>query len=219
MALPPACTWVLLVLPLALGCATKLDAQDHSVLFPTLRVSKRLDEHMSINLFADYAAGSDTASGSTGTPIVVGGVSFPGNVNADFDLTTVRIEARGRHDISPKLLVEGFAGAAFYYVDVTVSSGNASGHEDRFEAGPHFGGRIGWRPAPRFQVYGETYLYYPFPDGIVANGAVEVGVEYEATGPVKLLGGWRWRNLELILEDSDFDFEWSGPFLGLAFDF
>lgn len=203
----------------AAGCAQELRVEDHTVIFPTFRASKRINEDVSIDVIADYAAGSDGATGSIGNPIVIGGESFPGSVDVDFDLTTVRLEGRARHEISPYWLVDGFFGAAFYYVDVTVSSGGVRASQDEFEVGPHGGGRIGWRPAPRLQVYSEAYLTYLFPDGIVPGAAVEVGVEYQATGPMSLLAGWRWRNLELIPGGSDFDFEWSGLFLGLGFDF
>jgi hypothetical protein len=209
--------WVLL---LAAGCAQELRVEDHSVLFPTIRASKRINETVMIDVIADYASGSDTAEGSTGRPIVIGGQSFPVPVAVDFDLTTVRVEGRAHHDISPYWLVEGFFGAAFYYVDVEVqASPSATASQDEFEFGPEGGGRIGWRPIPRLQVYGEGYFTYLFPDGIVPGGGVEFGVEYKAAGPVSVFGGWRWRNLELFFGGSDFDFEWSGAFVGVGFDF
>lgn len=207
------------ILAVVAGCATELNVQDHSAFFPTLRASKQVGDTWMIDVIADYAAGSDTASGSVGKPIVIGGESFAGAVDVEFDLTTVRIEGRARHEISPEWLVEGFFGVAFYDVDVTVTSVGARASEHRLEVGPEFGGRIGWRPAPRLQAYAETYIFYPFPDGVVPNGEIELGLEYKAAGPVSVLGGWRFRSLELFLADSDYDFEWSGPFLGLAFDF
>jgi len=208
-------------LPLLLvaGCATELEVQDHGTFFPTVRVSKKLSELVSVDVIADYSAGSDTASGSAGLPIVVGGQSFPGAVDVDFDMTTVRLELRTRKELEDRLLLEGFLGVVLCDVDVTVKSGTARAHEDTFEAGPHFGGRVGWLPAPRLQVYAESYIYYPFPDGIVPSGEVELGVEYRATGPMSVFGGWRFRNLEVFNADSDYDFEWSGPFLGIGFDF
>ena len=208
--------WVAL---LAGACATELDVKDDSTFFPTLRVSKKLNHIWTIDAIADYAAGTDTATGSTGTPIVIGGTSFPGAVQVDFDLTTVRVEARAHHDISDTWLIEGFLGAALYYTDVTVTAGGVRGDDTQFTGGPEFGGRLGWRPAPRLQVYAESYLTYPFPDGIVPLGEFEAGLEWKAVGPMSVFGGWRWRNLELIRNDSDFDFEWSGVFLGLGFDF
>jgi len=206
-------------LSVAAGCATELNVQDHSVFFPTARVSKAVGDVWSVDVIADYAAGSDTARGTPGTPIVIGGQSFPGLVDAEFDLTTVRLEGRARHDISPEWLVEGFFGVCLYEVDVTVSNSVARASEHQFEAGPHFGGRVGWRPTPRLQVYAEGYAVFLFPDGIVPDSEAEVGVEFKAVGPVSVLAGWRFRNLELVLEDSDYDFEWSGPFLGIGFDF
>jgi hypothetical protein len=216
--LPYRWAGLFVVLAFALGCA-ELEVEDRSVFFPTLRVSKRLDETWSLGVVGEYGAGSDTASGSVGTPIVVDGQSFSGPVDADFDLATVRLEARGRHDFSPTWFLEGFFGAVLYYVDVTVSDGTTSANEDKFEWSPHVGGRVGWRPAPRVQAYAELYMFRPIPDGIVLNGGSEVGLEYEAAGGVSVLGGWRFRNIDLILPSSNFELEWSGPFLGLAFDF
>ncbi|HEX5137911.1 MAG TPA: hypothetical protein VFY93_13120 [Planctomycetota bacterium] len=208
-----------MVILLAAGCATELDVKDHSVLFPTLRASKAVGDLWSVNVIADYASGSDTATGSVGRPIVIGGQSFPGAVDVDFDLTTVRIEGRARREISPEWLVEGFFGVCICEADVSVSTPSARASEHQFEAGPHVGGRIGWRPVPRLQVYAEGYGVCLFPDGIVPDAEAEVGVEFKAAGPVSVLAGWRFRNLELILEDSDYDFEWSGLFVGLGFDF
>lgn len=202
----------------AAGCTT-IDVTDNSVFFPTLRVSKRLNETWSIDAIADYGAGSDTQSVDPGQPIEIGGAVLSGNVDVDFDLTTLRIEGRARHDFSGSWLTEGFFGAGLYYVDVTATSGGVRGHDTQVEVGPLGGGRLGWRPAPRWQIYSEAYVLFLFPDTVVPVGEVEFGVEFKAAGPVSLLAGWRFRNLELIRSDSDFDFEWSGPFLGLGFDF
>lgn len=207
------------LLAAASGCATELDARDHGVIFPTLRASKKIDPIWTIDVIADYAAGSDRQTVPAGRFIEIGGTSLGGTVDIDFNLTTVRVEARAREDVGYQWLVEGFLGVAFYYVDVTATSGGARGRDDQFVAGPLAGGRFAWSAGSRLQPYAETYIMYPFPDGIVPVGEVELGVEYKAAGPMSLLGGWRFRNLELFRADSDFDFEWSGPFLGLAFDF
>lgn len=217
--MPPRTRAWLALLAVA-GCAQQLRVEDHTTFFPTLRASKRVSEDVVIDVIADYAAGRDSAEGSVGEPIVIGDESFSGPVDVDFDLTTVRLEARARHDISPHWLVEGFGGVAFYYADVTVKAPGASASEDKFDVGPEIGGRIGWRPAPRLQVYAESYMTYLFPDGVVPCAEVEVGLEYQAAGPMSVFGGWRWRNLELLNGNgSDFDFEWSGLFVGAGFDF
>jgi hypothetical protein len=210
----PLAVW----LATAAGCATELAVQDHSVLFPAFRASRRVGEVWSIAATADYASGSDTASGSGGT-FSVGGVSFTGPVAADFDMTTVRLEGRARQEWSPRWIGEGFVGVSVCYVDVTVASGNLEASEDALEVGPHFGGRIGWRPAPRLQVYAEGCFTILLPDGLVPDGAIDLGVEWNVAGPVSTFAGWRFRQLELALEGSDYDFEWSGLFLGLGFDF
>jgi len=210
--------WAALLAVVA-GCVTELNVQDHGVLTPTVRVSKKLSDPWMIDVIADYSAGKDTQSIAPGRYVEVGGKTFTGSVGAEFDLTTVRIEGRARNEISPEWLVDGFVGVGFSYLDVRVTSGRESGHETDIEVGPLGGGRIGWRPVPRVQVYTEGYAMFPIPDGIVPVGEVELGIEYKAAGPVSLLGGWRFRNLDLIHSGSDFDMEWSGAFFGLAFDF
>jgi hypothetical protein len=212
----PRCLFLTVLL--AAGCATELDVSDHNVIFPVLRGSKQIGDYWSIVAIADQASGSDTARNSGGT-IVIGGASFVGPVDADFDMTTLRLEARVRQEISPQWIGEGFFGASLSYVDVAVQSGALRASEDALEFGPHFGGRFGWRPAPRLQVYTEGSFTILFPDGLVPDFAIDVGVEYKVAGPVSVSGGWRFRELELALDDSDYDFEWSGLFLGLGLDF
>jgi hypothetical protein len=216
--LPRTGIWAVLLAALS-GCETGIEVRDSSTFFPTVRASKRLDDAWTIQGIADYGAGSGATAGSPGQPIVIGGASFNGAVDVDFDVTTLRVEGRVREEMSDHWIIDGFFGASGYYVDVTVSDGAQSADDDRFEWGPHFGGRIGWLPTPKLQVYGEVCGFYPFPDGVVINGTVDVGVEYGAGGPFHVLGGWRFRDLDLVLDDSDWEFEWSGPFFGVGFDF
>jgi hypothetical protein len=63
------------VLAGAVGCATAIEVDDTGVYFPTLRASKRLGDEWILGAIADYAQGSGTTAGSTGSPILIDGAS------------------------------------------------------------------------------------------------------------------------------------------------
>jgi hypothetical protein len=205
----------------AAGCVTDLDVKDRDVLFPTLRVSKGFAKRWYIDLTVDYGEGSDSEQVTSAGPIEFGGSTFSaGAVDVDFSLLATMLAARANFRPSEQWDLNVFFGAVVCYTDVTVTNGVQTAHDTTTSIGPLVGGQFGYCPHERIQLYARPFLSIGGAHGdYVGLAGVDLGAQFRIAGPVRALAGWRLWQYEEQRSMSDLECEYSGPFLGLSFEF
>jgi len=219
------------------GCVstTRTDAEDNRVFLPSVRASvnfKRGQEPPSepqgghaIELEVTSARGSDSQSLSAGqSPVILDGKTFsaPQQLKNDFDFWFGSISWRWRRFFGDRAIgLETFAGLGYSGLSLTVSSPaqQASQHFSTF--GPQGGVGLIWRLHPGTSLQARIAGFVSAETGVNRAARAEAFV-------VKALGenvtvragyvGWEAKG-QTLPDTSDFRLRFSGPSLGLQFDF
>jgi hypothetical protein len=219
------------------GCqsTTRIDADDNRLFLPSVRGSVNLtrgkeapsepqDGH-AIEFEAFRARGRDSQSLAAGqSPVILDGRTFsaPQQLRNDFDFWFGDISWRWRKFFGGRSLgLETFAGLGYAGLDLSVSSPGQQASQHFSTLGPQGGVGLIWRMHPGTTLQARIADFVSAKDGVNRATRAEVFL-------VKALGrnvtaragyaGWEVKG-QALTNISDFRLRFSGPALGLQFDF
>jgi len=219
------------------GClsTTRIDAEDNRAFLPSVSGSVNLTESKespsqpqnghALEFEAFRARGSDSQSLAAGqSPVILNNTTFsaPQQLRNDFDFRFASASWRWRKFFGGRSLgLETFAGLGYSWLDLTVSSPTQQASQNFSTLGPQGGAGLIWRLHPGTTLQARIAGFVSAREGV--NRAVRGEVFL-----VKALGenvtvragyaGWEAKGHDL-LAISDFRLRFSGPALGLEFDF
>jgi hypothetical protein len=188
-------------------------------------------------VFLDFEVGRGEAQFgqtiSAGERIALGESTIQGatRVVADAQVTAGSVAVRAGQRYARGILgVEGLFGLGYQNVETTVTSPVGTAASTLFSLGPIVGGKVSVRPLPFIGVYGQVSYTLGLARDPAGLMAAELGLELRPLPAVSVLGGWRWWQYDEEREsdtpiaigsedDSDIDFELSGPMVGLQIVF
>lgn len=220
------------------GCAsstTRIDARDGSVVLPTLRASFNFgasaeaasnprDGH-AVEVEGFHAKGRDSQALPTGAlPVVLGGQSFvaPAQLEHDFRFNYADVAWRWRKFFGGGAVgMDVTAGVGFTDLDLRTRSTGVQSARSYSTNGPQGGVGLVWRIQPGTSLHARIIEYASGDQGVDRLRRAEV-VLAQAFGPYVSgrlgWGTWDVRG-QIVNGDSDFRLRFSGPTLGLQFDF
>lgn len=220
------------------GCAastTRIDARDGSVVLPSLRASFNFgqsseaassprDGH-AVELEGFRAKGSDNQTLPTGAlPVVLGGQSFtaPAQLKHDFRFSYGDVAWRWRKFFGGGAVgMDVTAGVGFTDLDLRTASATQQAARTYSTHGPQGGVGLLWRIQPGTSLQARIIEFASADQGVDRLRRGEVVVA-QAFGPyVSGRVGWAAWDVrgQIVNGDSDFRLRFSGPTLGLQFDF
>jgi hypothetical protein len=226
-----------LALLIVCGCAstTRIEARDHRVVQPSLRASVSFakgiespsDPHAghAIEFGGFRGNGDDSQSlGATQSPIILGGKSFAGPVQLthDFRFSYADVGWRWRKFFGDGSFgIEVLAGMGYAELDLATSSPTQQASQGFHTRGAQGGFGIVWRVQPGTSVQARATEFASLRDGIGRAFRTEV-VFAQALGRYVTArigyAGWEVEG-QALANSSDFRLRFSGPALGLQFDF
>lgn len=218
------------------GCATtRIDAEDNHLFLPSVRGSVNLTQSKeapsqpqnghAIEFEVFRARGSDSQFLAAGqSPVMLEGKTFTGpqQLRNDFDFWFGDVSWRWRKFFRDGSLgLETFAGLGYSGLDLAVSSPGQQASQHFSTLGPQGGVGLVWRMQPGTTLQARIAGFVSAKDGVNRAARAEVFL-------LKALGenvtaragysGWEAKG-QALPGISDFRLRFSGPALGLQFDF
>jgi hypothetical protein len=219
------------------GCqsTTRIDAEDNRLFLPSVRASVNLTRGMeapsepqdghAVEFEVFRARGSDTQSLAAGqSPVILGGKTFsaPQQLSNDFDFWFGDISWRWRKFFAGRSIgLETFAGLGYSRLDLTVASSAQQASQHFSTRGPQGGVGLLWRLQPGTTLQARIAGFVSSRDGINRAARAEVFLAKALGRNASVRAGYAgWEAKGQSLPDiSDFRLRFSGPALGLEFDF
>ena len=215
--------------------ATTIQATDHGVVIPSLRVGWTLsrsteapstphDGH-GIELGVTGGRGSDSQSLVAGQqPVQFGGVTFfaPQTLQYEFDFTFYDVSYRWRRfPAGSSVGFEVLAGAGYAKLDLTASSPTRQAAESLSSVGVTTAVGLIWRMLPSTSLHARLGGYWSgASNDVVQSDRVELHVAQALGRNAVVRAGYaRWRAETDRTGASNLEIEFSGPTLGLEFQF
>lgn len=183
---------------------------------------------VSIDFEISHTGGaSDQLSLPSGQGILLGNHVYSGELEAEFDLTRLLVDARLSSPPKHGFRVEGFVGVEWSSLDFTLRDDGSpvrSADSDVTSIGPAFGAALVYEPQHWLRCSVEGRLSYGVSAEIsgVQQNAFDIGVSVFPLENVGLYGGWRNLGYNAERADhytADLDLQLAGPVIALRLRF
>jgi hypothetical protein len=219
------------------GCVstTRIEAVDNRLFVPSLRASVNLTQGTeapseprsghAIEFEVTGARGSDSQTLAAGqSPVILNGTTFPAplELKNEFDFRFADVSWRWRKFSANRSLgFETFIGLGYAWLDLTVSSPTQQASQNFTTLGPQGGLGLIWRLQPGASLQARIAGFVSAREGVNRASRAEIFLVKALGENVTARAGyaaWEVKGQDLA-GMSDFRLRFSGPSLGLQFDF